>query len=118
MKKILLVLIMLLGISSAANAQFAGYEFGGKFQAERDIPSVDIKKGDVVYISFSKDYRTISFENTRTFNSFIAKNNGGMGGSKDGYYFRFYNIESYGIRVQIGYNSYAVRIGNTVLRKL
>lgn len=90
----------------------------GKYQANSDIPSLNISKGDIVYISFSWNNGSfpdaISFENMSNFTSFIAQSTGGMAGLRDGYVFAFYNIEGVGIRqnnYQINYNESEVIIG-------
>lgn len=91
----------------------------GKYQANSDIPSLNISKGDIVYISFSREglgniSDAISFENMSNFTSFIAQSTGGMGGLRDGYVFAFYDIEGVGIRkinYQINYNESEVIIG-------
>ena len=97
----------------------------GKYQANSDIPSLNISKGDIVYISFSNDggnlKKTISFENMSNLTSFIAQSAGGMGGLRKGYYFAYYNIEGVGIRqinYQINYNESEVIIGNYSFTKI
>lgn len=113
MKKLFLLMVLFFCTFTA----FA--QTSGKYQANSDIPSLNISKGDIVYISFSSNggniKDAISFENMSNFTSFIAQSAGGMGGLRNGYYFAFYNIEGVGIRqikYQINYNESEVIIGN------
>lgn len=111
-------LFLLMVLFSCTFTAFA--QTSGKYQANSDIPSLNISKGDIVYISFSREglgniSDAISFENMSNFTSFIAQSTGGMAGSRDGYAFAFYNIEGVGIRqinYQINYNESEVIIGN------
>ena len=101
----------------------------GKYQANNDIPSLNISKGDIVYISFSFSRNgdniadAISFENMSNLTSFIAQSDGGgMAGMRDGYYFAFYTIEgvpNWKIKYnKIQYNKSKVRIGNYTFTKI
>ena len=83
----------------------------GKYRADKDAPSLNISKGDIVYISVSKGERgyDYSFENLSNFTSFIARAAGGMGGFRNGYNFSYFFIKN--IRnVQIRYNDEEIRM--------
>lgn len=115
MKKFCLVLIAFFCVIFTAAAQKSG-----KFQATQDKPSLDISKGDVVYITYDrengKDY--FSFENLSNYTSFVAISTGGMGGFRNGYNFTFFRIEGVSNSIQIqwaidyNYNLEEVKIGD------
>ncbi len=117
MKKLFLLMVLFFSIFTA----FA--QTSGKYQADSDIPTLNISKGDIVYISFSSNggniADAISFENMSNLTSFIAKSAGGMAGMRNGYYFAYYNIEGVGCR-QIEYNKSKskVIIGNCTFTKI
>lgn len=110
MKKLFLLMVLFFCTFTA----FA--QTSGKYQADSDIPSLNISKGDIVYISFSRNGGNIpdaiSFENMSNLTSFIAQSSGGMGGMRNGYYFRFYNIEGLGSwHIEYNKSKSEVRIG-------
>lgn len=115
MKKLFLLMVLFFCTFTA----FA--QTSGKYQADSDIPSLNISKGDIVYISFSRNggniADAISFENMSNLTSFIAQSAGGMAGMRNGYYFAYYNIEGVGSR-QIKYNKGRVIIGNCTFTKI
>lgn len=121
MKKLFSLMVLFFCIFTA----FA--QTSGKYQADSDIPSLNISKGDIVYISFSRDFGNIadaiSFENMSNLTSFIAQSSGGMAGLRDGYNFAFYDIEGvpslknkYSIKIR--YNKSEVRIYNCTFTKI
>lgn len=117
MKKLFLLIVLFFCTFTA----FA--QTNGKYQADRDIPSLNISKGDIVYISFSRNggnvKDTISFENMTNLTSFIARSAGGMAGMRNGYYFAYYNIEGVGKQsIRIDYNKYKVIIGDCTFTKI
>ena len=115
MKKFCLVLIAFFCVIFTAAAQKSG-----KFQATQDKPSLDISKGDVVYITYDrengKDY--FSFENLSNYTSFVAIDTGGMGGFRNGYNLGYFEIEGVSNSIQIQWrydyksNLEEVKIGN------
>lgn len=116
MKKLFLLMVLFFCTFTA----FA--QTSGKYQADRDIPSLNISKGDIVYISFSRNYGNlkdaISFENMSNLTSFIAQSAGGMGGLRNGYNFAFYNIKGVRGSLKIEYNKSEVRIYNCTFTKI
>ena len=115
MKKFCLVLIALFCVIFTAAAQKSG-----KFQATEDLPSLDISKGDVVYITFDRKngIEYFRFENLSNYTSFAAISTGGMGGSRNGYNFTYFKIEGVSNSIQIQwiidykYNLGEVKIGS------
>ena len=108
MKKMFFMFIAFMMISFVVNA----HPIEGKYRADKDAPSLNISKGDIVYISVSKgehgyDY---SFENLSNFTSFIARAAGGMGGFINGYNVSSFIIKNISWHVQIRYNDEKIRM--------
>ncbi len=111
MKKVLFVLIAFLGLIFTANAQSSG-----RYRANNDLSSLNISKGEIVYISFTAN--AISFENTTNMTSFIATCTGGMAGFTHGFNWRFYYINDKHKNVQIKFNDKTVIVYNCTFTKL
>ena len=115
MKKFCLVLIAFFCVIFTAAAKDTG-----KFQATQDLPSLDISKGDVVYITHEREDGTdyFRFENLSNYTSFAAISTGGMGGFRNGYNFTYFKIEGVSNSIQIQWrydyksNLEEVKIGN------
>ena len=107
MKKMVLFFAFVM-ISFVVNA----HPIEGKYRADKDAPSLNISKGDIVYISVSKGERgyDYSFENLSNFTSFIARAAGGMGGFLNGYNFSSFIIKNISWHVRISYNDEEVRM--------